>query len=111
MLKSVTPTVRSHGRVIAVAPSFRLNYRLTGHCSEHLTHLSSFKPSGYPNLVIVILIVERPTFREVTYTRKLLPESQAQASIKSLRDATYLRLEEFRKSFLRDTDLELNERF
>lgn len=59
MLKSVTQAVRS--RVIAVAPSFRLNRRLTGHCAEHLTHLSSFKPSGSPHLVIVILIVGRPT--------------------------------------------------
>lgn len=61
MLKSVTQAVRSHSRVIAVAPSFRLNRRLTGHCAEHLTHLSSFKPSGCPHLVIVILIVGRPT--------------------------------------------------
>lgn len=37
MLKSVTQTVRSHSRVIAVAPSFRLNRRLTVHCAEHLT--------------------------------------------------------------------------
>ena len=92
-LKPVTQTVRGHGRVSAVAPSFRFNHRPPGHCGEHLTTLvHSSLPAAPPGDC-------HPqswetNLREVTDTSKLLPEIQAQTSIKLLRDATYLRPED-----------------